>query len=128
VLALCTIFAFMNFRKMRNRIIMIAAGFPLAIIGNITRLLGIIVVSDAFGREYGQMVHDNTWFSLLPYVPPIIGILVLGHFLREKRPSDETEGQPPDAPPSQGRLRTEQKSPGTVENSMLQSGTQPATS
>lgn len=93
VLALCTIFGFMNFAKTRNRLIMIAAAFPLAILGNMTRLLGIIVVSEAFGKEAGQMVHDNTFFSLLPYVPPIIGVAVLGHVLREQNQDDTVERQ-----------------------------------
>lgn len=91
VLALCTIFGFMNFKKVRNRALMIIAGVPLAILGNMTRLLGIIVVSEAFGKEAGQMVHDNTWFSLLPYVPPIVGIVVIGHFLREQNETEPVE-------------------------------------
>src|SRR5688500_13456980 len=48
VLALCTIYSFMNFDRYRNRFILIAAGFPLAILGNITRLIGLIIVSEAF--------------------------------------------------------------------------------
>jgi len=102
VLALCTIYAFMNFQKHRNRVIMIAAAFPLAILGNITRLLGIIIVSEAFGFKAGQMVHDNTFFSLLPYAPPIIGIMLFGHFLREQKPGEAVENpvlpQPPEDP------------------------------
>ncbi len=85
VLALCTIYAFMNFRKARNIILMIAAGFPLAVLGNVTRLVIIIIVSEAFGQKWGEWVHDNSFFSLLPYLPPIVGILLLGHFLREKK-------------------------------------------
>jgi exosortase len=91
VLALCTIFGFMNFKKIRNRLLMLLAGIPLAIAGNMTRLLIVIIVSEAFGKEYGQMVHDNTWFSLLPYIPPIMGIVLIGHLLREQSPPDEVE-------------------------------------
>jgi exosortase len=86
VLALCTIFGFMNFRRTRNRLIMIVAGFPLAVLGNISRLLALIIISEAFGQEIGMKAHDNTWFSLMPYIPPIVGIVLLGHWLRE-RPS-----------------------------------------
>jgi exosortase len=98
VMALCTIYAFMNMSKFRNRAILIAAGFPLAVLGNITRLLTIIIVSEAFGQEAGERVHDNTWFSLLPYVPPIIGIMLLGHILREQKspPPVEQPMVPPD--------------------------------
>ena len=94
VLALCTIYAFMSFRKTRNIIIMMAAGFPLAVLGNVTRLVVIIIVSEAFGPKWGQWVHDNSFFSLLPYVPPIIGILLLGHYLREQKKTG-TPSEPP---------------------------------
>lgn len=99
VMALCTVYAFMNMSKFKNRFILIAAGFPLAVLGNITRLLGIIIVSEAFGEKYGRMVHDNTFFSLLPYIPPMIGIMVLGHLLREQDPKKNVEDRmipPPD--------------------------------
>ena len=72
---------------------MIAAGFPLAVAGNVTRLLVIIIVSEAFGQKTGQWVHDNSFFSLLPYIPPIVGIIVIGHLLREQNPEDPV--QPP---------------------------------
>jgi exosortase len=85
VLALCTIYGFLSFRKASNRLFLFLAGFPLAIAGNMTRLLMIIIVSEAFGRNTGAAVHDSTFFSLIPYVPPIIGIIVLGHLLREQK-------------------------------------------
>jgi hypothetical protein len=70
------------------------SGFSPRGLGNVTRLVVIIIVSEAFGPKWGQWVHDNSFFSLLPYVPPIIGILLLGHFLREqKRPG--TPSEPP---------------------------------
>ena len=86
VLALCTIYAFMNFKGTARRIAMIAAAFPLAVMGNVLRLLTLIMVSEAFGRERGEAFHDSTFFSLLPYIPAILGIMALGHFLREKKP------------------------------------------
>lgn len=103
VLALCTIYAFMNFKKARNIAGLIASGFPLAVLGNVTRLLVIIIVSEAFGQESGQYVHDSSFFSLLPYVPPIVGIMVLGHLMREQKPAGPVQpsdgtSQPPDEP------------------------------
>jgi exosortase len=91
VLALCTIFAFMNFKRVRNIVVMIAAGFPLAVLGNVTRLVMVIIVSEAFGQKSGEWVHDNGFFSLVPYVPPIVGIILLGHFLRENKTARPSE-------------------------------------
>lgn len=105
VLALCTIYAFMNLQHAGKRAILIAAGFPLAVLGNITRLLGIVIVSEAFGQATGEMVHDNAFFSMIPYVPPLIGIAVLGHFLREQKPRPTVE-TPMLPPPQQAALTT----------------------
>ncbi len=85
VLALCTIFAFMNFRKTRNILLLMLAGFPLAVLGNVTRLLIIIIVAEAFGQRAGDYVHDSSIFSLLPYIPPVLGIMLLGNLLGERK-------------------------------------------
>lgn len=90
VLALCTIFAFMNFKALWRRMLMILSAFPLAIAGNVLRLLALIVISEAFGQKKGEYFHDSTFFSLLPYIPAIVGILVIGRFLREKSNSPES--------------------------------------
>lgn len=90
VLALCTIYSFMNFNSPGRRVIMIASAFPLAIAGNVLRLLAIIIASEAFGQKWGEWVHDSTLFSMLPYVPAIGGILVMGWLLKEK-PSKPVE-------------------------------------
>lgn len=94
VLALCTIFAFINFKRTRNRLIMLLAAIPLAVLGNLTRLLIIIIVAEGFGQNAGNWIHDSSLFSLLPYVPPILGIVVLGHLLREQSPPDPVEKKP----------------------------------
>jgi exosortase len=91
ILALCTIFAFVNFKRHRNRFLLITAGIPLAILANMTRLLGLIIISEAFGQEIGMKAHDSTWFSLLPYVPAIVGVVLLGHWLRERSDNSDVE-------------------------------------
>lgn len=48
---------------------MIASALPLAVAGNVLRLTLIIVVAEAFGQKTGDWVHENTFFSMLPYVP-----------------------------------------------------------
>ncbi len=95
-LALTTIFGFMNFKSPVRRLVMIASAFPLAVMGNVVRLSLIILVADAFGQKWGNYVHDSSWLSLLPYVPAIAGIGVLGHLLRE----DRSPPKPPSPPPA----------------------------
>jgi exosortase len=92
VLALATIYAFTSFNNPLKRLVIIASGIPLAVAGNVVRLSSIIIASDAFGKEYGQMVHDSSWFSMLPYIPAFVGLALVGWLLREKKP--ETPAEP----------------------------------
>ena len=85
ILALCTISAFMSFKGPVRRLVMVGSAVPLAIIGNVLRLLALIIISDAFGQKKGEYFHDSTFFSLLPYIPAIAGIMLIGNFLREKQ-------------------------------------------
>jgi exosortase len=84
LLGLSTIYAFMSFDSGWRRGIVILAAFPLAIAGNVFRLVCIVIAAEAFGQEAGAFVHDNVILSLLPYVPAIAGLLVLGKFLRDR--------------------------------------------
>jgi exosortase len=98
VLALCTIYAFMNLKGPGRRLFMIASAFPLAVAGNVMRLLAIIVAAEIFGQKWGNWVHDNTVMSLIPYVPPILGIVVLGFILKQGKKPDLNEGLPMEQP------------------------------
>jgi exosortase len=83
--AMALIYAFTVFRSGWKRLVMIAAAFPLAVAANVVRLTAIITAAEAFGQEAGNFVHSNSILSLLPYIPAIIGILVLGKFLKRRK-------------------------------------------
>jgi exosortase/archaeosortase family protein len=84
VLSSVGLYGVMSFERQWQRLIVILAAFPLAIAGNVFRLLCIIGAAEAFGQETGTFVHDNFVLSLLPYVPAIVGLLLLGKWLRER--------------------------------------------
>jgi exosortase len=81
IFALATIYGFLDFRKTWQRLVLVASAFPLAVAGNVARLLTIIITAELFGQSAGNYVHENHLFNLLPYVPPILGLLVLGRFM-----------------------------------------------
>lgn len=83
IFALSTIYGFMTFSKYWKRLLMMAAAFPLAVLGNMVRMLTIIVTAECAGQASGDFVHENAFFSLLPYVPALLGVMALGHWLRE---------------------------------------------
>ena len=65
---------------------MIAAALPLAVLGNLMRMLTIIIAAEWKGQEFGNWVHEGGPFgiiSLLPYIPAFLGLLLLEHFLRK---------------------------------------------
>lgn len=84
-LALGTIYAFVYLRSPLKRAAMLASTIPLAVAGNVFRLTCIIVAAEAFGQEAGDFVHDNSILSMLPYVPAIGGLFLLGWMMDEDR-------------------------------------------
>src|SRR5262249_42026525 len=84
-IAMNTVFAFVMFKSMWRRGLILAAAVPLAVVGNVFRLMAIIFVAGTFGHEAGAYVHDNQYLSFLPSVPGIAGTLLLSHWLRENK-------------------------------------------
>jgi len=83
IFALTTIYAFSTFKSVWRILLVVASAFPLAVAANVLRLCSIIIASEVFNPAVGKYVHESGWISLVPYVPAIIAMLVLGHWLRE---------------------------------------------
>jgi exosortase len=98
-LALALIFGFVLFGTWWKRAVIIASALPLAVAGNVFRLSMIIIAAEIWGQDAGTYVHDNSWLSLLPYVPALGGLFLLSHWLKEKDADD--------APPAPGGLMAE---------------------
>ena len=84
MLVLTMVYGFMSFPAWWKRGFIISLAIPLAIAGNVLRLMTIIVAAEGFGQKAGNYVHESGWLSLLPYVPAFLGVAVAGHFLRNK--------------------------------------------
>ncbi len=85
-LALAVVIGFISFRSWWKRILMVASAVPLAVLGNLLRMMTIVIASEIGGRGWGKAVHDGGplgIFSLLPYVPAFIGLFIIEHYLRE---------------------------------------------
>ncbi len=81
LLVLTTVYAFVSFSRTWKRGVVIALALPLAVAGNVLRLVTIIVASEAFGRRAGEFVHE--WFGFVTFALAMGGLLVVGHWLRE---------------------------------------------
>ena len=84
IFLLATIYGFVMFRSPGKRIFLMALALPLSVLGNFTRLMCIIFAAEMGGQSAGNFVHENWFFSLVPYVPAMAGLLLAGHWLEKK--------------------------------------------
>ena len=85
VFLLATVYGFVVFKSARERIFLMALAVPFAILGNLLRMMMIIMTAAIGGRAAGDYVHDSWFFSLIPYIPAIIGFLLVGGWLEKRQ-------------------------------------------
>jgi len=96
VFLLATVIAFGLLRSPGRRIFLMALALPFAVLGNMLRLLAIIVAAEMGGQEWGNYIHEGGPFgiiSLLPYIPGIIGLLWAGRWLENREAKDKSAGK-----------------------------------
>jgi exosortase len=76
-----TVYAFFAFQSLWKRLLLMALAFPMAVLGNMVRLLLVIIAAEIGGQETGNYVHDSWFFSLIPYVPAFAGLFFAGSWL-----------------------------------------------
>jgi exosortase len=87
IFLLATVVGFGILRRPAGRIFLMVLAVPFSVLGNMLRLLAIIIAAEMGGQKWGDYVHEGGPFgiiSLLPYIPGIIGLLWIGFWL-EKR-------------------------------------------
>jgi exosortase len=100
ITAIAIIYAFVAFQTARKRALIIVCAVPLAVIGNVFRMMMIVIAAEIGGQEWGAFVHEGGplgILSLLPYIPAIIGLILLGRWLEKretKRAANPACGQP----------------------------------
>ena len=87
IFLLTTVYGFVMSRSTWKRLLMMATALPFAVLGNLIRMLCIILAAEIGGQKAGDYVHEGGPFgiiSLLPYVPAIVGVLYLGQWLHDR--------------------------------------------
>lgn len=87
VVGLAIVYSFMSYSAWWKRCLIVAAAFPLAVLGNLVRMMMIILAATFWGQNAGNYVHEGGpmgIISLLPYVIPFAGLLMIGHWIRER--------------------------------------------
>ncbi len=81
LLALTTIYGFINFKSPWKRAVMIGSAFPLAILGNVARLCFTIMVAEVGGQSAGKAVETNAGF--ITFAVAIGCVYLLGRWLEK---------------------------------------------
>jgi exosortase len=81
IFVISLVYGFVVFGSFWKRCVLVIAAAPLAVLGNLTRMVLIVVAAEMGGQTAGNFVHENSILSLIPYVPAILGLLLLGRWL-----------------------------------------------
>ena len=87
VFLLATIYGFFVFRSPWKRLLLMALALPFSVLGNLARMLLIIMAAELGGQSWGNYVHEGGplgIISLVPYLPAIIGLLLVGRWLENR--------------------------------------------
>jgi exosortase len=82
ITAIAIIYAFTMFRGMGPRVLIMASALPLAVVGNTFRMMVIVLAAEFGGQAAGNQAHESALWSLLPYIPAIGGLILLGRWLQ----------------------------------------------
>ncbi len=109
IFLIATVYGFLMFRSPGKRLLLMASAFPLAVLGNLARMLCIIMAAELGGQEAGNYVHEGcpihlpfnvplmgneiALANLLPYLPAMVGLLVIGRLMEKWWASDESVAQ-----------------------------------
>jgi exosortase len=112
---LAVILAFLSFRRWWKRLAVIAASIPLAIMGNLLRLLVIVVAAEMWGQAAGDEAHEGGPFGifvLILYVPSFAGLLLLERYWGDQHPRKvPADGLGARQSEAEGERRMEGKAP-----------------
>jgi len=87
VFLLATIYGFFVFRSPWKRLLLMALALPFSVLGNLARMLLIIVAGELGGQPWGNYVHEGGplgIISLIPYLPAMVGLLLVGRWLEDR--------------------------------------------
>lgn len=111
VLLISVLFAYLNYRTLWRRAIIVVAALPLALMGNVVRLCTVFVVGDAFGEAAGRFIETKMGF--ITWIAALLGLFQVGRWIREPvepgrsgggAPASDTAGTPSEEPSVSPRL------------------------
>ena len=114
LLVLAIIFGFVSFRSPWRRLAMVFASIPLAVIGNVLRIIMIIVIGDMYGQETGLKAEQNLGFATF-FLVGIAGLVILSRLMEEREVGAEAARPAPDDDLRAGASPREEEGIGSVD-------------
>ncbi len=92
LLALALLVGYLNFRSWWAWLVLVAAGLPYVVAGNIGRVLAVVWVGERFGQRGGERLHD--WLGAVVFLAVTAMLLVTVSLLRRAgfKPARESIG------------------------------------
>ncbi len=81
VLLISVLFAYLNYRSLGRRAIIVVAALPLALMGNVVRLCTVFVVGDILGEAAGRFIETKMGF--ITWIAALLGLFQVGRWIRE---------------------------------------------
>jgi exosortase len=94
--ALALFVGYLWFRPVWLRAVILLASLPLVYLGNVVRIVSIIVAANAGGQETGNKVHDVMGYAVFAIV--LAGVIGLAEGFARRWPALAAGGRPPAAP------------------------------
>jgi exosortase len=79
--ALTTVYGFLSFRTPWKQWLFVFISIPIALAGNVLRLLAIILAAESMGDKAGHFVHE--WFGFVTFALALVVVMWLGRWLEE---------------------------------------------
>lgn len=81
VLLISVLFAYLNYRTIWRRALIVASAVPLALMGNVIRLCTVFLVGDAFGEAAGRFIETKMGF--ITWIAALLGLFQVSRWIRE---------------------------------------------
>jgi exosortase len=91
LIALTTIYGFVNFKTPWKRAVMVLCAVPLAVLGNVLRLCFTIGVAEMFGQRAGKAVETD--FGFITFAAALAGVFLIARALEKSELKTDLENK-----------------------------------
>jgi exosortase len=92
LLALATIYGFINFKTPWKRVVMMLVALPLAVLGNVVRLCFTVAVAETFGQKAGKAVETDAGY--ITFAVAVGSAFLVARWLEKFPPAPALQDKP----------------------------------